>query len=129
LEVKLLLDTNRLSDALAQVDDVLDRLETAEAIYVPMIALGEIRAGFLAGRLAAKNEARLQWFLSQDGISTVAVDAPVSHRYAEVHRTLRAGGTPVPTNDLWIAAIAIEHGLVLYTRDAHFASVPGVACL
>ena len=127
--MKLLLDTNRLSDALTQVDEVLDHLETAEAIYVPVIALGEIRAGFLAGRLAAKNEVRLQWFLSQDGIFAVAVDAPVSHRYAEVHRALRARGAPIPTNDLWIAAIAIEHGLVLYTRDAHFASVPGLALL
>jgi len=107
----------------------LDHLDTAEAIYVPVIALGEIRAGFLAGRLAAKNEVRLQWFLSQDGIFAVAVDAPVSHRYAEVHRALRARGAPIPTNDLWIAAIAIEHGLVLYTRDAHFASVPGLALL
>ncbi len=57
------------------------------------------------------------------------VSAPVSHRYAEVHRALRRAGRPIPTNDLWIAAIAVEHGLVLYTRDAHFAHVPGLACL
>jgi tRNA(fMet)-specific endonuclease VapC len=121
---------NRVAlEALAQVDNVLDLLETAESIYVPVIVLGEIRAGFLAGRLADKNEARLQWFLSQDGILALAVDATVSHRYAEVHRALRARGTPIPTNNLWIAAIAIEHGLVLYTRDAHFTSVPGLALI
>jgi predicted nucleic acid-binding protein len=127
LEVKLLLDTNRLSDALAEVDDVIERLESAEAIHVPVIALGEIRSGFARGRRAAENEARLQWFLSQDGVTTVGVEGPVSHRYAEIHRTLRARGTPIPTNDLWIAAIAIELGLVIYTRDAHFAAVPGLA--
>jgi len=127
--VKLLLDTNRLSDALAMVDEVLDNLESAEAIFVPVIALGEIRSGFLAGRRAAENETRLQWFLSQDGVAALGVDAPVSHRYAEIHRALRARGTPIPTNDLWIAAIALEHGLVVYTRDAHFTKVPGIACV
>jgi predicted nucleic acid-binding protein len=127
--VKLLLDTNRLSDALAMVEDVLDNLESAEAVYVPVIALGEIRFGFLAGRRAAANETRLQWFLSQDGIVSLGVDVPISRRYAEVHRALRSQGTPIPTNDLWIAAIALEHGLAVYTRDAHFAKVPGLACL
>jgi tRNA(fMet)-specific endonuclease VapC len=125
--VKLLLDTNRLSDALAQVGEVIDRLETAEAIHVPVIALGEIRSGFARGRRPAENEARLQWFLSQDGVITLGVDAPVSHRYADMHRALRARGSPIPTNDLWIAAMAIEFGLIVYTRDAHFASVPGLA--
>ena len=125
--MKVLLDTNRLSDALLQVDDVIERLESAEAIYVPVVALGEMRSGFLHGRRAKENESRLQWFLAQDGVSTVGLDAPVSHRYAEIHHALRARGTPIPTNDLWIAAIAIEHGLVVYSRDAHFAAVPGLA--
>jgi tRNA(fMet)-specific endonuclease VapC len=127
--VKLLLDTNRLSDALAADDEVLERLESADAIYVPVVALGEIRAGFFAGRRAAENEKRLQWFLSQSGVSPLAIETPVSHRYAEIHRGLRARGTPIPTNDLWIAAMALEHGLVLYTRDAHFTKVPGLACI
>jgi tRNA(fMet)-specific endonuclease VapC len=127
--MKLLLDTNRLSDALAQVEQVIDVLEIAEAVYVPVIALGEIRAGFLGGRRAAKNEARLQWFLSQDGISTIGVDPPVSHRFAQIHKDLRKRGKPIPTNDLWIAAISVENGLVLYTRDAHFAQIPELALL
>jgi tRNA(fMet)-specific endonuclease VapC len=127
--MKLLLDTNRLSDALAENSEVLDCLEEAEAIYIPVVALGEIRAGFLGGRRVDKNEARLQWFLSQDGISTSAIDGSVAHRYALVFQALRSRGKPIPTNDLWIAAIALEQGLVLYTRDSHFASVPGLACI
>ena len=125
--MKLLLDTNRLSDALAEVDDVLNELEGAESIHVPVIALGEIRSGFLRGRRHADNEKRLSWFLSQEGVFTLGIDGPVSHRYAALHHLLRAKGRPIPTNDLWIAAIAIEHGLVLYTRDAHFEAVPGLA--
>jgi predicted nucleic acid-binding protein len=70
-----------------------------------------------------------QWFLSQDGVTTLGVDASVSHRYAEIHRTLKGLGRPIPTNDLWIASIAVEHGLVVYTRDSHFQKVPGLACL
>lgn len=127
--MKLLLDTNRLSDALALVEGVLDELETAESIYVPVVALGEIRAGFLLGRRAKENETRLAWFLSQPGVSVLGIDGPVSHRYAEILRTLRSRGKPIPTNDLWIAALAVEHGLVLYTRDAHFEHVSGLARL
>ena len=127
--MKLLLDTNRLSDALALVEDVVDTLETAEAVYVPVIALGEIRAGFLRGRRPAQNEARLHWFLAQEGVATLGIEPPVSHRYARIHQALRTRGRPIPTHDLWLAAMAIEHGLCLYTRDAHVASVPGLACL
>jgi predicted nucleic acid-binding protein len=122
-----LLDTNRLSDALAEDDEVLDRLESVEVIHVPAIALGEIRAGFRAGKRAAKNETRLQWFLAQEGVLTIGVDGSVSHRYAEIYAALRSRGRPIPTNDLWIAAIAMEHDLVLYTRDVHFQHVPGLA--
>jgi predicted nucleic acid-binding protein len=125
--MKLLLDTNRLSDALAEVGEVLDRLEVAEAIAVPVIVLGELRSGFLRGKRHSENESRLSWFLAQDGVSTLAIDGPVSHRYASLHQTLRARGRPIPTNDLWIASLALEHGLVLYTRDAHFAELPGLA--
>lgn len=127
--MKLLLDTNRLSDVLGEDETVRDVLETAEAIYVPVIVLGEMRAGFKAGRRAVDNERRLSWFLSQEGVSTLGIEPAVSHRYAAVHRDLRARGEPIPTNDLWIAATALEHGLVLYTRDAHFAKVTGLACL
>jgi predicted nucleic acid-binding protein len=69
------------------------------------------------------------WFLAQDGITTLAIDAPVSHRYASLHRALRARGMPIPTNDLWIASLALEHGLVLYTRDRRFADIPGLASI
>ena len=127
--MKLLLDTNRLSDALAETADVLVRLETAEAIHVPVFVLGEIRSGFLRGKRRSENETRLSWFLSQPGVTTLGIDGPVSHRYASLHQALRARGTPIPTNDLWIAALALEHGLVLYTRDAHFTDLPGLACM
>ena len=127
--MKLLLDTNRLSDALAEIDDVIDQLEVAEAVYVPVVALGEIRSGFLGGQRASKNEARLQWFLSRSGIYVAGIDSSVSHRYALVHRALKSRGMPIPTNDLWIAAIALENSLVLYTRDLHFEKVPGLACV
>ena len=125
--MKLLLDTNRLSDALAEEDEVLERLEEAEEIYIPVVALGELRSGFLHGSRASKNETRLQWFLSQAGVNVLAVDTGVSHRYASIHHALRRRGKPIPTNDLWIAAIALENGLALYTRDAHFKVVPGLA--
>jgi tRNA(fMet)-specific endonuclease VapC len=125
--VRLLLDTNRLSDALSGVGTVLDVLEAAETIQVPVVALAELRAGFLNGRRPAENETRLSWFLSQPGISALGVDATVSHHYAELHHVLRRAGRPIPTNDLWIASLALAHSLCLYTRDMHFDHIPGLA--
>jgi predicted nucleic acid-binding protein len=124
--MKLLLDTNRRSDALAEHAAVPDRLETAEAIHVPVIALGELRAGFRGGKRGEQNERRLPWFLAQDGVATLGIEPHVSLRYAHVLQALRARGTPIPTNDLWIAALALEHGLVVYSRDAHLGKVPGL---
>jgi len=127
--VRLLLDPNRLSDALAEVEEVIAMLESADEVYVPVVALGEMRSGFLSGKRRAKNETRLQAFLSQTGVVTLPIEGAVSHRYAEIHSELRRRGKPIPTNDLWIAALALEHGLMLYTRDVHFAEVPGLARL
>ena len=127
--MNVLLDTNRLSDALAQRAEVLDVLEAVDAISIPVIALGEIRAGFLRGRRAAENQTRLQWLLSQPGVEAMSVSPATTHHYAEIHRALRSKGKPIPTNDLWIAALAVQHGLVVYTRDRHFDVVPGLACL
>jgi tRNA(fMet)-specific endonuclease VapC len=125
--VNLLLDTNRLTDVLAGIPEAVSRVEAALEVRVPPIVLGELRAGFARGKRPERNERALQWFLSQPGVSVPPVTEATSHRYAAVWAALRKRGTPIPTNDLWIAASALEHGLAVFTRDAHFARVPGLA--
>ena len=125
--MNLLIDTNRLSDVLARIPEVVETVEAASQVRVPPIVLGEIRYGFLRGRRAQKNEENLRWFLSQTGVGILPVGDATAHRYAAICLVLRQRGTPIPTNDIWIAASALEHGLAVYTRDAHFAEVPGLA--
>jgi tRNA(fMet)-specific endonuclease VapC len=122
--VKLALDTNRYVDFARGEPDVIDVLETAEEILLPVIVLAELRAGFAVGSRGSVNEGSLRRFLQRPGVDVLAPDEQTTHHYAEVFRQLRQQGTPIPTNDMWIAALALQHGLVLYARDAHFDHLP-----
>lgn len=129
MALRLAVDTNRLSDALGGDPTAVETLESAREVWVPAVVLGELRAGFARGSRTASNEARLAGFLRQPGIGVLDVTLATTLHYAAIYAALRKAGKPIPTNDLWIAAVAIEHGLSLYTRDAHFAHVAGLAAL
>jgi tRNA(fMet)-specific endonuclease VapC len=127
--MRLLLDTNRLTDALRLDDAVTQLIEEAEEVFVPFISLGEIQAGFEGGnpRSRPQNEARLLAFLKMPGVVCLYADRETTAIYARLFVQLRQAGTPVPTNDLWIASLAIQHQLTLATRDLHFAKIPQVS--
>ena len=72
------------------------------------------------GTQGARNEAALRGFLLKPGVSILYADDQTTHHYANVYRQLRKQGTPIPTNDMWIAALVLQHSLVLMARDAHF---------
>ena len=97
-------------------------LEAAEEILLPFVVLGELRAGFARGRRTAQNERRLGQFLMTDGVRVLYADDQTTHHYAAVYRQLRRQGTPIPTNDMWLAALVLQHNLVLHARDRHFDS-------
>lgn len=125
--MRVLLDTNRLTDAFRGVPAVVKSLEQAAEIWIPFVALAEIKAGFLGGSRAAANEALLSSFLRLPGVGMLYPDAETTDAYARLFWQLRRAGTPVPTNDLWIASLAVQHQLVLLSRDEHFAKLPQVA--
>lgn len=129
--MRILLDTNRLTDALRRERSVAALVEEAAEIWIPFIALAEIKAGFLGGdpRRRAQNESLLLRFLRLRSVGVVYADRETTEVYARLFLQLRQAGTPIPTNDLWIASLAIQHELALITRDAHFAKVPQVALL
>ena len=122
--MRLALDTNRYVDFCRGVEGVVAALEEAEAIFLPLIVLGELRAGFAVGSQGATNERTLRRFLMRDGISVLAPDEQTTHHYAAVYRQLRTQGTPIPTNDMWIAALVLQHDIALYARDRHFEHLP-----
>jgi len=99
-------------------------LEEAEAIVVPFVVLGELRAGFAHGRREAENERILRGFLLKDGVGVLFADDQTTHHYASVFRQLRKQGTPIPTNDMWLAALVLQHNLALHARDKHFDQLP-----
>jgi tRNA(fMet)-specific endonuclease VapC len=124
LAVKVALDTNRYVDLCRGVAGTVKLLEEAEAVLLPFVVLGELRAGFAQGRRQAENERTLRKFLIKDGVSVLFADDHTTHHYAAVFRQLRRQGTPIPTNDMWLAALVLQHNIALHARDKHFDHLP-----
>lgn len=124
--MRLAVDTNRYVDFARGVAGAVDRLRAADQILMPSIVLGELRAGFLGGTRAADNEANLVRFLNSPRVPVLPVDDETTHHYAQLFRQLRHQGTPIPTNDIWIAALVVQHQLYLFARDAHFDHLPQI---
>jgi predicted nucleic acid-binding protein len=118
--MRLALDTNRYTDLCRGDIAVLETIELADEVWLPFIVLGELRAGFAVGSQGARNEAVLRRFLLKSGVAVLYADEQTTHHYAAVYRQLRKQGIPIPTNDMWIAALVLQHSLVLFARDAHF---------
>jgi tRNA(fMet)-specific endonuclease VapC len=114
------LDTSAYSRFQRGDRDVVELIDRAEWIGMPAVTLGELRTGFLLGRRRAQNEADLGEFLASPVVTELTVDGEVSRHYAEIVVDLRRAGTPVPTNDIWIAATAARAGALVLTADAHF---------
>jgi len=124
---RLLLDTSAYSAHLRGHPEVKVLLQQASEVLLCAISLGELRAGFRKGSKVRENEALLQRFLASPRVRIVPIDEESSQRYAVVHDHLRRQGTPVASNDLWIAACALQHGCRLLTLDRDFEKIPGLA--
>ncbi len=124
--MRVALDTNRYVDLCRGVPDTVAVLEQAEAIVLPFVVVAELRAGFLHGRRTAENERTLRRLLLKPGVLVQYPDDQTTHHYATVYRQLRKQGTPIPTNDMWLAAIVLQHNLALHSRDAHFDHLPQI---
>lgn len=105
---------------------IKERLETAERICLPSVVLGELYAGFYMGQHARKNIEELNRFLERPGIVVVPIDSSIADRYGLLVKSLKEAGTPIPTNDIWIAAVAMDTGTRILTKDQHFRKIPGL---
>src|SRR4051794_36865415 len=123
---RILLDTNAYSALMKGLPPALEAAREADEIYLSATVLGELLAGFAAGTRRSKNERQLAEFLESPRVSVIDVDDDTAARYAAIYHGLRAAGTPIPANDLWIAASAMQHGLRVVTLDAHFQRVPQI---
>ena len=124
--VRLALDTNCYSDLFRGDLSIAEKVEHASEVWLPFVVIGELRAGFAAGTQGANNEAILRRFLLKPHVGVLYPDEQTTHHYANIYRQLRRQGTPIPTNDMWIAALVLQHSLVLCARDAHFDKLPQI---
>ena len=122
--MRLALDTNRYRDLCHGEVGIQRLLEEAETAFLPFIVVAELRAGFAAGSRGLANERILQRFLGKPGVEILYPGDATTRSYANLYRQLRQQGTPIPTNDLWIAALIVEHDLALCSRDKHFGYLP-----
>lgn len=122
----LILDTSAYS-AFNRGDRRLKRwFRSDHDILVPLVVVGELRAGFAAGTRRPENEALLQRFLDAPNVTVVSLTDATTRLFAEIYLKLRRAGTPIGTNDLWIAALAREHHGQLLTLDTDFSGIPGL---
>lgn len=122
----ILLDTTAYSAFKRGHDEVLALVRAATTILIPAIVVGELLAGFKGGSRRDANRSDLQAFFASPRVRAVPISRATAERYAVIYHYLRTNGTPVPTNDLWIAASAMEHGAAVVTLDVHFGLMPQV---
>ncbi len=123
---RLLLDTSAYSAFMRGHPEVKLALQEADEICLNPVILGELIAGFMRGKRRRKNEGELKTFLTSARTMVLDVSEETADRYAVILNSLWKAGTPIPTNDIWIAASAMQHGLHLLTTDAHYQKVTQV---
>ena len=125
--MKILLDTNAYAALMRGHGDVVARVRRAEQVVFSTVVVGELVFGFRLGSRLTKNMAELETFLDNPYVNVVPVTLTTADRFARIAAALRRKGKPIPTNDVWIAAHAMETGAELLSFDEHFGAIDGLA--
>ena len=123
---RILLDTSAYSHLMRGNRNITALLNQADEVFLCAIVVGELLAGFKNGSKEQQNKAVLQDFLSVINVGVLSIDDDTAKRYSVVFDYLKKGGNSIPINDIWIAASAMQHGLVLVTSDQHFSALPQI---
>lgn len=126
---RVLLDTSAYSAFFRRHPQAIDQVQLAAEIVLCPIVLGELEAGFLKGSKTEDNRRLLRQFLLSSRVRTVEIDDETATRFGLIVNSMRLAGTPIPTNDVWIAAVAMQHGLHVVTLDRHFSKVREVSAV
>jgi len=126
---RLLIDTNIYSNALKGESIIVTTLQKANEIGITSISLGELLSGFKGGNKEQRNREELKEFLDSPRVTVYSADESTADFYAEILGGLIKIGKPIPTNDIWIAAIAFQYGFKLYSNDEHFRNIAGLLFL
>ncbi|EFK95351.1 PilT protein domain protein [sediment metagenome] len=123
---KVLIDTNIYSFAMAGDPQITGELRKIDLIGISAISIGELFSGFKGGARENENKNELYFFLDSPRVIVHFIDVETADFYATILANLKKAGTPIPTNDIWIAAVAFQHGYKLLSKDVHFKYVPGL---
>ncbi len=121
---RFLVDTNVVIALFAQEPSVLQRLSEADEVFLPAVVLGELHYGAQKSIRVEENLTRIDQLAQEATI--LACDADTARQYGVIKNALRAKGRPIPENDIWIAAVAMQHALDLVSRDPHFKEIAGL---
>lgn len=124
--MKLILDTNAYIDLMQGRPEVVDRVRRSERIYLSAVVAGELIFGFRNSARHEINIRRLEEFLDNPYVEFLPVTLTTADRFGRIAAQLRRKGKPIPTNDIWIAAHAMECGAELVSSDAHFQAIEGL---
>ena len=124
---KILIDTNIYSLAMKGEASVVQALRRIDQVGFSAISIGELLSGFKGGSREMDNREELNFFLDSPRVVVHSIDEGTADFYASILTTLKAAGTPIPTNDIWIAAVAFQQGYKMFTQDRHFNLIPGLA--
>lgn len=122
----ILLDTNAYVSFKRNEAAIVEIIQHAELICLSPIVMGELIAGFDHGSKAKQNKIELQKFLESPRVTVYPITLDTAHYFSKIYCTLKAKGKPIPTNDMWIASQALEHGCVICTHDKHFGFIEGL---
>ena len=124
--MKILLDTSAYVGFKRNVEEAVEIIVSAESILFSPIVLGELMFGFRNGNRLKKNMDDLNNFLQHEVVNIVQIGKITSDRYSRIAFHLKRQGTPIPSNDIWISAQAMEHGAEIITLDQHFENITGL---
>lgn len=122
--MKLALDTNAYKLVMEGDVEAVELARTADRLLLPVPVIAELRFGFLNGTRGRQNEAHLARFLDRPRVAVLACDEETAAGYAELKLQLKKQGTPIPINDVWIAALVLQHRATLFTKDSDFEHLP-----
>ena len=125
--MKILLDTSAYVGFKRKIEEVVDIIANAELILFSPIVLGELMFGFRNGNRFKENMVDLNNFLEHEVVEFIQIGKITSDRYSRIALHLKRQGTPIPSNDIWIAAQAMEHGAEIITLDRHFENITSLA--
>lgn len=127
--MNIAIDTNRLSDLFDAEPSAARAIQASRTVYLPIIVVGEYKYGIYAGSRKKRNLELLEKFIDRPSCRLLFVDEMTAEHFARLRAYLKEKGQPIPINDIWIAALCVQHDLPLLTRDKDFQKLPQVTLL